>query len=170
MEASRVRAPSWTREADEDTTLVWRTLAHGAWRLPAAMRRRAETDIRRVDAELRRALDAVTVDREWTPSKPLVLPPAPNVFLTPPTSADPPPPWSVAAVRAVPVPKKPHKVVKARERRRSSLPLIAFGVAFGIGVGLWIDRDGRADLVRACHARTDAVRAHVAAMIARPER
>jgi hypothetical protein len=163
MQVPRARASSWTRETDEDTTLVWRSLVQDVWNPRPPKRARPVADIR-VDSEIRRALAAVVVHRDWTPSKPLVL--RPNVFLTPLTTSDPPPPWAAPIDAVSSTPRFTGRVttVRTRARPRSVLPLVAFGMAFGIGLGLWTDHAGRAELVQSFQAHVSAARMQVTAV------
>lgn len=64
----------------------------------------------------------------------------PNVFLTPPTTTDPSPPWAV--VRAPRLAAKPRTA--STKRRRSALPFITLAVAVAIGAGLVRDDSARA--------------------------
>ena len=163
MEARKERVLSWPRERVEDASNEWESpppdsafRSRAAPRAPDGMWGRAES-------EIRRALEGVVFDPDWTPSKPLVLgPPPPNVFLLPLTSADPPLPWSSASSAS----SASSRCARPRAQR-SRMPLVALAMAVAIGLGLWRDGAARARTVDALDAHLRAARAHIPASLAR---
>lgn len=119
----------YTRARDASTSV--RVVARDSGgRLPALSERAL---IARTVREIRPVASTFDASRRLTGA-------LPNVFLAPPTTTDPPPPW--ASVRA-PRPDS-NQSAPSMKTRRSVLPFITLAVAVAIGAGLWRDDAARA--------------------------
>lgn len=91
----------------------------------------------------------------------------PNVFLTPRSVADPPPPWAHADAPAVDetlvIEGRPRRTSNARRAQKTHTAWVVFVMAFGIAFGIGQDRQLRRELGSKLRVTTT----HAAAVVAR---